>query len=267
MSDDRILSALLAARSSRIPCATATIAATTGSVPRSVGAKMLVYLNGQTIGTIGGGKLESLAVSAAQKVIEIGKPILKNYPLHEGAADSFGAICGGEVTVFIEPIVRKEAIFLVGAGHCARAIAKLAAECDFHVSVVDDREDELALCDSAHEKIHLSPSEYILNREWKSDEALVLVSRNFQGDEAALFAVLSRPLPGYLGMIGSRRKVLHVFDELRKKGVEPALLDQVYAPIGLDIGADSPMEIAVSVIAEILLVLRERSGKKQRING
>ncbi|MEO7932978.1 MAG: XdhC/CoxI family protein [Chthoniobacterales bacterium] len=260
MITDFILSAVVAARAKRTPCATITVAATTGSVPRSIGAKMLVYLNGETIGTIGGGKLESLAVGVAFECIGSGQPLLKTYPLREDEPDSFGAICGGEVTLFFEPIARKEALFLIGAGHCARAIAKLAADCDFHVSIIDERADELALCDMAHEKIQRAPAEFISSRDWKSDDALILVSRNFLGDQDALAAILTRPLPGYVGMIGSRRKVLHVFDELRRQGCNSDLLARVHAPIGLDIGADSPIEIAISVLAEVMLVLRGRSG-------
>ena len=260
MSDDRILSALIEARATRRPCAIITVAATTGSVPRSVGAKMLVFLVGETIGTIGGGKLESLAIAAAQEAIGSGQAFLKSYPLREDEPDSFGAICGGEVTLFIEPVARKEAIFLIGSGHCARAIAKLAADCDFHVSVIDERPGELALCDAAHDKIQSSSSAFIAGRDWKSDEALILVSQNFHGDQEALSAALARPLPGYLGMIGSRRKVLHVFDEIRRIGCNSDLFSQIYAPIGFDIGADSPMEIAISVLAEVMAVLRGKSG-------
>ena len=260
MTVDCVLSALVAARAARIPCATITVAATKGSVPRAVGAKMLVYLDGKSLGTIGGGKVESLAIEEAIAAMAIGLPRLKTYPLREDQPDSFGAICGGEITLFIEPVCRREALFVVGAGHCARAIAKLAVDCDFHVTIVDDRPDELALCDSAHEKIHRSSSEFIASRDWKPDEALILVSRNSQGDEAALSAALNRPLAGYVGMIGSRRKVLHVLDEMRRIGCNSDLFSKIYAPIGFDIGADSPMEIAISVLGEVMAVLRGKTG-------
>ncbi len=265
---DDILSALVAARASRTPCATVTVARTSGSVPRATGAKMLVYLSGDSLGTIGGGKLESLALDAARACIASGQPLLQTYPLREDTPDSFGAICGGEVTLFIEPIARREALFLVGGGHCARAIARLARDCDLHVTIIDDREDELALCHSlqvAHVLLSEPAPDYILSRDWQPDEALLLVSRNYQGDEAALYAALQRPLPGYLGMIGSRRKVLHVFDEMRRRQIDPALLEKIHAPIGLDIGADSPAEIAISILAEILLVLRHHSGHSLKL--
>src|SRR2546423_11213915 len=130
--------------SERNPFAVVTVAATTGSVPRAPGSKMFVYADGRISGTIGGGKFESLVIAEAQAAIRNKKPVLKTYPLREGETDSFGAICGGEATVFIEPQITGEALFLIGAGHCARAIAKLAAECGLFVTVVDDRQDLLA---------------------------------------------------------------------------------------------------------------------------
>src|SRR3982750_3479590 len=124
--------------------AVVTAAATTGSVPRPAGSKMFGYADGGASGTIGGGRMEGLVIGEAREAIETKKPLLKTYPLREGETDSFGAICGGEVTVFIEPQTTSESLFLIGAGHCARAIAKLAAECGLFVTVVDDRGDLLA---------------------------------------------------------------------------------------------------------------------------
>src|SRR3982751_6347037 len=133
-----------AGASGRKSFAVVTIAATPGSVPRAPGSKMFVYTDGGISGTIGGGKFESLVIAEAQAAIQNKKPVLKTYPLREGETDSFGAICGGKATVFIEPQITGESLYVVGAGHCARAIAKLAAECGLFVTVVDDREDLLA---------------------------------------------------------------------------------------------------------------------------
>ena len=104
---------------------------------------MFVYADGRSSGTIGGGKFESLVIADALEIMREKKPLLKTYPLREGEPDSFGAICGGEVTVFIEPQIVNEALYLIGAGHCANAIARLAAECGLFVSVVDDRARQL----------------------------------------------------------------------------------------------------------------------------
>jgi xanthine dehydrogenase accessory factor len=256
------------AREARNAFAVVTVAATNGSVPRAAGSKMFVYADGRSSGTIGGGKFESLVVNDALASIREKKPLLKTYPLHEGKSDSFGAICGGEMTVFIEPQITEEALYLIGAGHCARAIAKLAAECGLFVSVLDDREEMLAALPPAVAQISdISPADFIGSREWQSGEALVIVSRNHQIDREALAAAMAQTGAGYIGMIGSRRKVRQVFDDMRQRGISEAQLAKVYAPLGLDIGADSPAEIAVSTVAEILGVLRGRTGKHLRLEG
>jgi xanthine dehydrogenase accessory factor len=262
--DDLLLEELIAARRKRNACALVTVAATKGSVPREPGSKMIVYGDGKTSGTIGGGKFESLVSEEAVAAIREKKPVLKTYPLHEHDPCSFGAICGGEVTILIEPQLLSEAIHLVGAGHCARAIAKLATDCGLFVTVVDDRAELLTELPASVATVSSSPASYIRGRKWNSDEALVLVSRNYEIDRDALQAALSVSGIAYIGMIGSQKKVRHVFDQLREQGVAQAALANVYAPLGLDIGADSPAEIAVSVIAEILSVLRKRSGSHLR---
>jgi xanthine dehydrogenase accessory factor len=263
MTDD-LLQELLEARQARRPCALVTVAATAGSVPREAGAKMLVYANGKTSGTIGGGKFEALVLEESLAALRDRRTLLKTYPLHEGDAASFGAICGGEVSVLIEPQTLSEALFLIGAGHCARALARLAEDCGLHVTVVDDRADQLAECGGV-KVANVSPPQFIAAHDWQCDEALVIVSRHFEIDREALDAALQRGGMGYLGMIGSLRKVRRVFDELRARGRSAESLAKVRAPIGLDIGADSPGEIAVSVLAEILQVLRGRSGRPMSI--
>jgi xanthine dehydrogenase accessory factor len=263
--NDRLLEELLRARQARTLCAVATVAATTGSVPRQTGSKMLVYASGKSSGTIGGGKFESLVVEDCIQSIATKKPILKTYPLREDRPDSFGAICGGEVTVLIEPQSLGNAIYLIGGGHCSLAIARLASECGMSVTVVEDRAEFLENFPTLVHRVGGNAAAFISNRKWKNDEALVLVNRSHDLDREGLAAALQTRGAGYVGMIGSRRKVLRVFDALRKQGIDDKRLGRVYAPIGLDIGADSPAEIAVSVIAEILVVLRDRKGKHLRL--
>lgn len=229
---------------------------------------MFVYSDGRSSGTIGGGKFEALVLADALKAMREKKPLLKTYPLHEGDADSFGAICGGEVTVFIEPQLTSEALFLIGAGHCSRAIAKLAADCGLFVSVVDDRAELLTDLPPAVTCVSdSSPPQFIAAHQWQSDEALVIVSRNHEIDREALAAALTQTGAGYIGMIGSKRKVRDVFDDLRRRGVPDEKLATVYAPLGLDIGAESPAEIAISTIAEVLAVLRQRTARHLRLGG
>jgi len=259
---DVLLQELAAARQSATPCALITIAATRGSVPRAAGSKMLVYQDGAISGTIGGGKFEALVIDEAKQQMRAKKPLLKTYPLHQASPESFGAICGGEVTVLIEPQILSEAIFLIGGGHCAQAIARLAVDCGLFITVVDDRADLISSLPAQVATVtDVGPANFIAGRAWQNDEALVIVSRNYEIDREALAAALGIKGAGYIGMIGSDRKVQQVFEQLQERGVSKEDLQRVYAPLGLDIGADSPAEIAVSVIAEILTVLRKRTGK------
>ena len=264
--NDALLAELGAARQTRTACALVTVVGTRGSVPRAAGSKMLVYADGKVSGTIGGGKFESLVASEAQNQMRERQPMLKTYSLHECAPDSFGAICGGESTVFIEPQVLSEAIFLIGAGHCSLAISKLAVDCGLYVTVLDDRPERLSSFPPRVVVVgDTTPPEFIRNRQWQPDEALVIVSRNYEIDRDALQAALgAKGTIGYIGMIGSTRKVQRVFEQLMKSGVSESSLKNVYAPIGLDINADAPAEIAVSVLAEILAVLRKRDAKHLR---
>lgn len=254
-----LLTTLLAARERGDTCALVTVVATRGSTPRETGAKAIIQADGQIIGTIGGGKFESLVIADTLAAIAAGAPVLKTYPLHEQSPESFGAICGGEVTVFIEPQAPKESAIVIGAGHCGKAICRLARECGFHVTLLDDRADLLAQCDP-HAKLSTPAPEFFAAHAWRPREAVIIVSRNFEIDREALGAVLTHPKPGpaYLGMIGSRRKIARVFDDLSARGIPRESLEKVHAPIGLDIGADSPAEIAISVLAQVLQVLRKR---------
>jgi xanthine dehydrogenase accessory factor len=262
---DELLEELLRARQTRTLCALATVAATTGSVPRQSGSKMLVYADGKISGTIGGGKFEALVVEDCLKSLATKQPALKMYPLREDRPESFGAICGGEVTVLIEPQNLNTALYLIGGGHCSLAIARLASDCGMYVTVVEDRADLLENFPSPIHRVVETAPVFISGREWRDDEALVLVSRNHELDRDALAAALKKTGAGYIGMIGSRRKVHRVFDAL-KQAVPAERLKDVYAPIGLDIGADSPAEIAVSVIAEILKVQRGHKGDHLRLS-
>jgi xanthine dehydrogenase accessory factor len=168
------------------------------------------------------------------------------------------------VTVFIEPQARPPLFCLIGAGHCARALAKFASECGFAVTVLDDRADLLGLphFDSSIRCLSEPSAEtFVRSHKWSERDALVLVSRNYHLDREALAAALEKGGMGYLGMIGSKKKVLTVFDELSKRGVSRKVLARVRAPVGINIGADSPTEIAVSVLAEVIMVLRGADGR------
>lgn len=261
-----LLEEMMAARLQRKPHVLVTVVATKGSVPRAAGAKMLVYPTGETSGTIGGGKFESLVIAEAMKLGRSSVPLLRTYPLHEQSSDSFGAICGGEVTVVMESQMLPPALYLVGAGHCAQALADLARTCEWQVITLDDRTELLGKFPSTEAVNSVSPADYIQRKSWQPDEALVLVSRNFMIDRDSLHAALNNPGMGYLGMIGSERKVRRVAGELMAEGFSAEQLNKVYTPVGLDIGADHPAEIAVSVFAEVMQVMRGKSGRHLKLD-
>ena len=255
-----LLTEMLQARQQRQPHFLLTLAATRGSVPRQAGSKMLLYPDGRISGTIGGGKFESLVIADALALPRRSPPLLRTYPLHEASPDSFGAICGGEVTVLIEPQLPPPALTLVGAGHCSRALASLAGICGWHVTVVDDRPAQL-LDFPAREIITTPAPDYIAARSWQDDDALVLISHHYQIDRAALAAALRHRTMAYLGMIGSQRKVRRVLTDLLVDGFTLADFHNLRAPLGLDLGADHPNEIALSILAEILTIFNHTSGQ------
>lgn len=240
-----------------------TVAQTTGSTPRKAGAKMRLFADGTSEGTIGGGKFEALVIAEALERRDERVPWLKSYPLHEASPDSFGAICGGEVVVFFEPQRQAETVWIVGAGHCAQAIAAAALGCGWGVVVLEDRADELAKIPRGCRVEQGPPEQFIASHVWQSGDALVLVSRNYMMDREALAAALGTSGYGYLGMIGSDRKVRRVFDELSARGFSREALEVVHAPIGIDIGAESPAEIAISVMAEVMQVLRKKPASRK----
>jgi xanthine dehydrogenase accessory factor len=261
-----ILEELLEAKTNGRECVLVTVAATKGSVPRQTGTRMIVYGSGEISGTVGGGKFEALVIEDSLATLQTGKPALKTYVLHEGSAGSFGAICGGEVTALLEPQNRSESIYLFGAGHCAIAIARLARICGFRTVLIEDRPEIVQSFEPVDEKrVEPEPPKWIIEQSWRHSDVLILVNRNYQLDRDALQAALKAEGFGYIGMMGSKRKVRRVYEELKLQGIDSTDLERVHAPIGFDIGADSPEEIAISVMAEVLAALRGQSGKSMRL--
>jgi xanthine dehydrogenase accessory factor len=246
----------------RQPVIVATVVRSSGSVPRRTGAKMLVYPDGAICGSVGGGLFEALVVKDALQALDSGRGITKTYSFNpEGSGpQAFGAVCGGKAEIFLEVVLPPDRLLIVGGGHCGRALAKVASLLDFSIVVADDRADfarrELFPFDGVDSVLHLPP-DYAGLPEPDNRTYVALVSKGFVTDEAALRRVLSSPAP-YIGMIGSCRKRDVVFDRLRASGVSDALLDRVHAPIGLEIGAETPEEIAVSILAEIVALRARR---------
>jgi xanthine dehydrogenase accessory factor len=237
------------------PAALVTIVSTTGSTPQRVGAKMLVFGDGRQVGTIGGGCYENDAFWKAREAITNRTPQLVRYELDDDFAQETGLICGGQMSVYIEPIEPSPELYVVGAGHVGYHLANLAHEVGFRVHVVDDREKFASAERFPHaaEVIAEDIPAWIARTPLPPHAYVVIVTRGHTNDLEALRALAPRDLR-YLGLIGSRAKVARIYDQLVTDHMAPDVLKQVHAPIGLDIGAVTPQEIAVSILAELIAV-------------
>ncbi|MCW1969549.1 MAG: XdhC family protein [Anaerolineae bacterium] len=239
------------------PTALCTVIRTSGSVPRRAGSKMLVGAEGQLIaGTIGGGEMESRVIKLAQQCIRDGEVRTGKYQLADPSSGDPG-VCGGEAEVFIEPMLTTPTLVIVGAGHVGRAVVHLAKWAGFRVAVLDDRAE---LCtpeqcpgadvylpgplDAALAQLALTPQTYI-----------AMLTRGYPIDVGILPALLKSDVT-YIGVIGSQRRWLTAAKALREKGVSNTDLARISAPIGLEIAAETPEEIAISIMAQVIQMRR-----------
>jgi len=236
--------------------ALATIVHTNGSIPSYESSRMLVREDGSIAGTIGGGCVEAEVWAAAKEVIRNEQPRKMTFNLNHEAAYDSGLICGGTLEIFVEPILPQPVLYLFGGGHVSVATARAASEAGFAVGIVDDREtfanaerfpmsaEIYASYEEAFQKIRPNASSY-----------LVIVTRGHK-DDMRVLAWAVRSAARYIGMIGSKRKVLSVYDALAKEGFSRDEFGRVHAPVGLEIGALTPEEIAISIVAELIAVRR-----------
>jgi len=231
-----------------------TIVRTRGSTPQRVGAKMLVYPDGRTVGTIGGGCYEHDALGKAREALAARRPVLAQYELSDDVAQETGLICGGQMEVFIEPLQPSPRLLIVGAGHVGFELARVAGGLGFRVQVIDDREKYASAerFPGAEVVVDDIPG-WLAHAEIPPSAFVVVVTRGHRHDLDALRALAPRELH-YLGLIGSRAKVARLFETLAAEGVPDEALARAHAPIGLDIGAVTPAEIAVAIAAELVAV-------------
>lgn len=237
--------------------AIATIVNVRGSIPSFRTAKMLVRDDGSIVGTIGGGCVEADVWQAAREVMESEKPRSLTFDLNQDPKYDTGLVCGGTLEVFVEPVLPPALLYIFGAGHVAVNLCKAAANAGFEPIVIDDRSSYATQerFPSAREIHALDFEDAIRTLDPSEASYLVIVTRGHRDDMRILrWAVQTRAR--YIGMIGSRRKVIEIFKTLRKEQIPAHLFDRVHAPIGLDIGAITPEEIAVAITAELIAVRR-----------
>jgi xanthine dehydrogenase accessory factor len=245
---------LVRARAQGRRCALGLIVEAVGSSPQKEGAKMLVRADGSVVGTLGGGCLEEKVRLVCLAAMDEGRPTTVSVGLTE---DQGGMVCGGRVLVYVEPVLPAPRLVVLGAGHVGRALTEAAARAGFRVTVVDDRAE------------HASPerlpgAERILVGDFAAlpegagidDGAFVLVAtRGHANDFDAIAAALRTPAR-YVGLVGSRRKRKLLLEELERRGFDAAARARVVTPAGLSIGAVTPEEIAVSILAQLIEVRR-----------
>jgi xanthine dehydrogenase accessory factor len=234
----------------------ATIVHTNGSIPSFESSRMLVREDGSIIGTIGGGCVEAEVWAAAKDVLKAEAPRKMTFNLNNEASYDNGLICGGTLEVFVEPILPQPILYIFGGGHVSIAVANAANTAGFAIGVIDDREqfanaqrfpmagEIYTSYEDAFAKLQPNPSTYLL-----------IVTRGHR-DDMRVLAWAVKTDARYLGMIGSKRKVLSVYQALEREGFAPELFDRVNAPVGLEIGALTPEEIAISITAELIAVRR-----------
>jgi xanthine dehydrogenase accessory factor len=231
-----------------------TVISASGSTPREEGAKMLVRADGSILGTIGGGRVEEMAIKEAIAAIRTGKTKRLFYRLKEG--EETGMVCGGDMELFIEPVLSSPTLF-IGGGHIALALTKMSKLAGFKIVVIDDR-PEFATPQrfpEAEQTIVVDYARAFSRLTVRKSDYIVIVTHAHKGDEVVLEGALKTGAK-YTGMIGSKPKNDIVFSHLRAKGVPQELLNKVHTPIGLKINAQAPAEIAVSILAEIIQVRR-----------
>lgn len=233
-----------------------TVVDSSGDTPRKAGAKGIVFPDGTIEGTVGGGNIELQAIQTAQQVLQSKQPLLKKFELED--LEVGGMICGGSMTLFFEPVLPDRVLTIFGGGHVGRSVARVAHEAGWKVRVVDEREGVLdpQFFPQQAELICEKYLNFIRSQNFGPNDWLVIVTPKHGNDEEVLEAVIHSDA-AYIGMMGSPKKVAEVMNNLKSRGISPEILEKVFAPIGLNIASQSPGEIAVSIVAEMLAVLNQ----------
>jgi len=248
----RILHELNAAIAADRPVVLATIVATRRSVPRHAGTKMLVFADGSTIGTVGGGEMEAKVVAEAQNAIGRGRPGLVDYELVNPSAGDPG-ICGGELTLYLEPYMPPHTVIVIGCGHVGRTVVDLAHWLGYRTVAIDDRPDLVSeeAMPNADVRFAGTVADALAKHPATEDSSIIVVTRSPELDVRILPALLATPAR-YVGVMGSHKRWRATRDQLVSDGVAEERLEQIHVPIGIDLNAETLEEIAVSILSEVI---------------
>lgn len=260
--DEKIINSLLEYSKKNENVALVTITKTQGSGPRNNGSMMIVSEEGELLeGTIGGGAIELKALSDAKDAIAKRESKSVYYELTQSKSEhALGMICGGTVEAFIKVFSKNDRLIAVGVGHIGYELTKFASEFDYTVIAIDDREDYANKERLPHVDVCIvgNVAEELKKLNITNKDSIVIVTHGHENDLVAVRAVVESDAR-YIGMIGSRNKVSTTFNNLKKDGVDEKKISKIYAPIGLNIGGDSPAEIALAIMAEIQAVRYKRN--------
>ncbi len=259
-----IYAAVLEARVQGRAAALCTVIRARGSVPRHAGSKLLVYADERLIGTVGGGEMESRVIAAARQVARDGQPRIEHYELVDPKQGDPG-VCGGEVEIFIEPIKPDPVVLVIGGGHVGKAIVHLAKWLGFRVALSDDRAEYCTpeWAPGADDYLPVPIAELPKRFTFHAETYIVMPTRGVPVDLDGLPHLLNVP-HAYLGVIGSRRRWATAVKTLIERGVPEDQLRRVHSPIGLELNAETPEEIAVSILAEIIMLRRGGTGEQMK---
>ncbi|MBZ5498331.1 MAG: XdhC/CoxI family protein [Acidobacteriia bacterium] len=258
MAED-IYEEIVQIRRQGLRAALATVIVRKGSTPRRDAAKMLIYEDGRRTGSIGGGCTEAEVCREALAAMRCGKPQVLKFDLTGDDAEDGGMICGGSMEVYVEPILPDPTLVIFGAGHVGQRLAEIAKTIGFRIVVVDDR---IKYANRERfpyaEALHVDGWEEAFRRLPVNESSyLLIVTRGHQYDLACLRYALKSPAK-YIGLMGSARKVKLFFDALEKEGIAPEQFARVNSPVGIDIGSETPEEIAVSIAAQLIAVRKKK---------
>jgi xanthine dehydrogenase accessory factor len=244
------------------PFALATIIQAKGSVPRHAGTKMLIFSNGKFEGTIGGGEVENLVIQAGREALKDGKTKLLHYNFRDPEHGDPG-VCGGEMDVYIEPVRPTATLLIFGMGHVGKAIAHLGSWLGFQVVVADDRAESVLEENTpdADQRFHCEIADLPKHIKLTDQTFVILATRDVTIDVAGLPTLLDTPA-AYIGVIGSRRRWETTAHQLQENGILEEDILRVTSPMGLEIHAETPEEIALSILAEIVMIRRGGTGEK-----